>query len=74
MNRKIWDLMLSEGEVTFYKVGLSIFSCIEKDLLAKNFDESLFLIRNCTNKIDSDNLIKLIYASKLTSDDLFKKY
>lgn len=55
---KIWDLMLTQGEVLFYKVGISIFGCIEKDLIDKDFDDTLFLIRNCTNKIDPDMLIK----------------
>ncbi|EAR98652.2 rab-GTPase-TBC domain protein (macronuclear) [Tetrahymena thermophila SB210] len=71
---KIWDLMLAHGEVIFYKVGISIFGCIEKDLIDKDFDDSLFLIRNCTNKIDPDSLIKMIYSLKLTTEHIFKKY
>ncbi|KAL4461444.1 hypothetical protein ABPG74_016068 [Tetrahymena malaccensis] len=71
---KIWDLMLTHGEVIFYKVGISIFGCIERDLLDKDFDDSLFLIRNCTNKIDPDSLIKMVYSLKLTTENLFKKY
>lgn len=51
---KIWDMMLTQGEVTFYRVAVSIFTCIEKELLDKSFDDSLFLIRNCTFKIDTD--------------------
>ncbi|KAL4468939.1 hypothetical protein ABPG72_009759 [Tetrahymena utriculariae] len=71
---KIWDLMLAHGEVIFYKVGISIFGCVERDLLDKDFDDSLFLIRNCTNKIDPDSLIKMVYSLKLTTEQLFKKY
>jgi len=53
-DRKIWDMMLAQGEVTFYRVAVAVFGCIEKELLDKNFDDSLFLIRNCTFKIDAD--------------------
>jgi len=55
-------MMLTQGEVTFYRVAVSIFTCIEKELLDKSFDDSLFLIRNCTFKIDTDSLLKLIYS------------
>ncbi len=42
------------GEVAYFKIGISIFGCVEKNLLDKNSDETLFLIRNCTAKIDWD--------------------
>jgi len=47
-------MMLAQGEVTFYRVAVAVFGCVEKELLENNFDDSLFLIRNCTFKIDAD--------------------
>lgn len=66
--------MLSQGEVVFFNVGIAIFACIEKNLILKDFDDTLFLIRSCTNKIDPDVLMKHLYAQKLTSEVLYKRY
>lgn len=66
--------MLTHGEVVLYRVGIAIFGCIEKELLEKEFDETLYLIRSCTSKLNSEVLLKAILASKISHDALMKKY
>lgn len=60
--------------MTLYRVGIAIFSCIEKEIVEKDFDETLFLIRNCTFKLNSEMLLKAILTSKLSHEVLIKKY
>ena len=46
---KIWDLFITYGEVILFKTAIAIFTIIEHEILDdKGFDETLFIIRNCT--------------------------
>ena len=52
MLRRCWDLFLYYDEVALFKIALGIFTMIEKEIVELDFDGTLFLIRNCSHKID----------------------
>ena len=56
------------GEIIIFKTGLAIFAIIEHEILEKSFDETLFMIRNCTMKLDVDLLLNTINNIKITPE------
>ena len=51
-----------------FKTGLSVFSLIESQLIKCDFEETLYLIRNCTSKLDEEALMKKILNTKISEE------
>ena len=49
-----------------FKNAYAICSLMENHLLTNSFDESVFYLRYCTDRLDEAELLKKILTSKLT--------
>ena len=52
---------------------MAVFSFIEDKIINCEFEDSLFLIRNCSNQLDEELLLKKILNSKLTKEKFYAK-
>lgn len=62
------------GEIIIIKVGLGIFGLSEIKLCGKNFEETIFFLRNVTFDIKEEDLLKCVYNNKLKIEKWDEKY
>mmetsp|Transcript_22969 Transcript_22969/g.25979 ORF Transcript_22969/g.25979 Transcript_22969/m.25979 type:complete len:554 (+) Transcript_22969:98-1759(+) len=69
---RVWDNYFFLGETFLFRVALSVFAILEKELLKADFEETLRLIKQIPNMVDQNSLFKMI--DKITiKDSKFEK-
>lgn len=62
---RAFDLFVSEGMKTYYRISLALLKSIEKELLEASFEEIMGILRNIPSRCDSEVVLKLAFTIPL---------
>jgi len=62
---RAFDLFVSEGMKTYYRVCLALLKSIESELLEAGFEEIMGILRNIPGKCDSEVVMKIAFTIPL---------
>lgn len=65
---KIWDIWLCEGSSVFFRTALAILELVEQQLLEKDYEGTLHLIKTCSNRLGEEELMRCIRKQKLSRE------
>lgn len=67
---RIWDIYIFEGEKTIYRIAIAILQKNEDELMAKEFEDLMIVIKNMYKIKDIDELITDALSLKITNSIL----